>query len=138
MDTGFTVWPLLGFLTATAILVVAGLSLIPEIRNRPALPGGVANAAQWASQPADSSRPGSSRVSAALLRSQAPGRTQPYGQPGAGQHGPAAGALRPPPRAHRPPSPPPPRHRLPRDPRRRGSTASGEGSALGSGERPPA
>ena len=51
-DGDFSIWALLGMLTATAILVFAVLSLLPELRNRPALPGGLANAAQWANQPA--------------------------------------------------------------------------------------
>jgi hypothetical protein len=48
----FSVWALLGMLTATAILVFSVLALLPELRNRPALPGGLAGAAQWANQPA--------------------------------------------------------------------------------------
>jgi hypothetical protein len=51
-DGDFSIWALLGFLTATAILLFAVLRLLPELRNRPALPGGLANAAQWANQPA--------------------------------------------------------------------------------------
>src|SRR3954465_54430 len=60
----FSIWALLGMLVATAILVFAVLSLLPELRNRPALPGGLANAAQWANQPAPGAQSG-----------------QPYGQP---------------------------------------------------------
>jgi hypothetical protein len=48
----FSVWALLGFLTATAVLLFAVLRLLPELRNRPALAGGPAGAAQWADQPA--------------------------------------------------------------------------------------
>ena len=96
MDTAFTVWPLLGFLTATAVLVIAGLSLIPEIRNRPALPGGVADATQWANQPAPDfgQRPGgqqpsygqpppASRPTVSSRPGSRPGARlrQPYGQP---------------------------------------------------------
>jgi hypothetical protein len=47
----FSVWALLGMITATAILLFSVLALLPELRNRPALPGGLANAAQWANQP---------------------------------------------------------------------------------------
>ena len=49
---GFSLWALLGLLTAAAILVVALLTLLPQLRNRPALPGALAGAAQWANQPA--------------------------------------------------------------------------------------
>ena len=49
-DVDFSVFGLLGFLTATAILVFSVLALLPELRNRPALSGGLANAAQWANQ----------------------------------------------------------------------------------------
>jgi hypothetical protein len=51
-DGDFSIWALLGFLTATAILLFAVLRLLPELRNRPALAGGLAGAAQWANQPA--------------------------------------------------------------------------------------
>jgi hypothetical protein len=37
---GFEVWPLLAVLVAAAIAVFALLSLLPELRNRPGLPGG--------------------------------------------------------------------------------------------------
>ena len=42
----FSIWALLGMLTATAILLFSLLALLPELRNRPALPGGLANAAR--------------------------------------------------------------------------------------------
>jgi hypothetical protein len=151
MDTGFTVWPFLGFLTATAILLVAGLSLIPEIRNRPALPGGVANAAQWANQPASDfgQRSGGQQP----YGQQGPGR-QPYGQQGPGQGyaqpgqpgGPGQPYAQPgqpgqpygQPAQQQPYSPPPPPPPA-APPQAGGSTASGEGSGTpGSGERPPA
>ena len=38
-DVDFSVFGLLGFLTATAILVFSVLALLPELRNRPALSG---------------------------------------------------------------------------------------------------
>ncbi|WP_448626922.1 hypothetical protein [Geodermatophilus sp. URMC 64] len=94
---GFFVFALLGLLVAAAIALFAFLSLLPELRNRPALPGGLANAAQWANQQAPDvtgqlggqpGRPGS-----------APG--QPYGQ----QPGAPAG---PPPQQQYAPPPPPP------------------------------
>jgi hypothetical protein len=57
-DFDFSIWALLGVLTAAAILVFAVLTLLPELRNRPALPGALAGAAQWANQPAPGSGPG--------------------------------------------------------------------------------
>jgi hypothetical protein len=51
-DSGFEIAPLLGLLVAVAITLFALLGLLPELRNRPALPGGLANAAQWANQQA--------------------------------------------------------------------------------------
>ena len=78
---GFEIWPLLALIVAAAIAVFAFLSLLPELRNRPNLPGGLSNAAQWANQPAPGAQQG-----------------QPYGQ-----HG-QPGAQPP----HSPPPPPPP------------------------------
>jgi hypothetical protein len=52
MGVSFQVWPLLGMLTAGAILLFAILSLLPQLKNRPAAPAGPAGAAQWADQPA--------------------------------------------------------------------------------------
>ena len=51
MSVSFQVWPLFGTLTAAAILLFAILSLVPQLRNRPALPGSLVGAAQWANQP---------------------------------------------------------------------------------------
>ena len=51
-NAGFSIWALLGTVVALAIALVAVLTLLPELRNRPALPGGLANAAQWANQQA--------------------------------------------------------------------------------------
>jgi hypothetical protein len=65
----FSVFALLTFLSAVAITAFAVLRLLPELKNRPALPGGVANAAQWANQQA----PGSG--------SHPQGPQQQYGQP---------------------------------------------------------
>jgi hypothetical protein len=54
----FSIWALLGALTAAGILMFAVLTLLPEVRNRPALPGALAGAAQWANQPAREFGPG--------------------------------------------------------------------------------
>lgn len=51
LSLSFQVWPLLGTLTAAAVLVFAVLSLLPELRNAPALPGRLSGATQWANQP---------------------------------------------------------------------------------------
>jgi hypothetical protein len=51
-DYDFSIWALLGSLTAAAILLFAVLSLLPELRTRPAPPGEPAGAAPWADQPA--------------------------------------------------------------------------------------
>ena len=124
-DVDFSIWALLGMLTATAILVFAVLALLPELRNRPALPGGLASAAQWANQPA-------------------PNLGQQYGQPGPGQPGAQPGHAQPghpaPPYGQQPPQqqyapPPPPPSGPPSSygppsggtPPSGGSTASGEG-----------
>ncbi|WP_040338488.1 hypothetical protein [Candidatus Blastococcus massiliensis] len=48
----FSVFALLGMITAAAILLFAVLSLLPELRNGPALPGALGGAAQWANRPA--------------------------------------------------------------------------------------
>ena len=107
----FSIWALLGTLTAAAVLVFAVLSLLPELRNRPALPGALGNATQWANQPA----PGSAQSG--------PGT---YGQPGPPpqQYAPPPAVTQPPPgpSAYGPPagSPPPPPG---------GASASGEGTS---------
>ena len=44
-SVGFSIWALLGTLDALVITMFAVLTLLPELRNRPALPGGLANAA---------------------------------------------------------------------------------------------
>jgi hypothetical protein len=72
-SVGFSIFPLLAVIVAAAILLFAFLSLLPELRNKPALPGGLSNAAQWANQ-------------------QAPDLGQQFGQqgqpgPGQQQHG---------------------------------------------------
>jgi hypothetical protein len=129
-DGEFSIWALLGFLTATAILLLAVLSLVPEVRNRPALQGGPADAAQWASQPApDVSRPQQPYGQPAQPYGQPAQpygqRTESYGQP-AESYGQPQQQYSPPPPTPAPPPPP-----------SGGSTASGEGSTTtGSGERP--
>jgi hypothetical protein len=109
--TNFSIWALLGMLTATAILVFAVLTLLPELRNRPALPGGLANAAQWANRPAPEfgqqpgrpAGPGSPGQPGAPYGQPphqqfapspppAPGGAPSYGPPPGGPAGPAPGA----------------------------------------------
>ena len=65
-SVGFSIFPLLAVIVAAAILLFAVLTLLPELRNKPALPGGLAGAAQWANQ-------------------QAPDLGQQFGQSGQGQ-----------------------------------------------------
>jgi hypothetical protein len=68
---GFYVFALLGLIVALVILAFAFLSLLPELKNRPALPGNLANAAQWANQQAPD----------VTQQFRAPGApNQPYGQ----------------------------------------------------------
>jgi hypothetical protein len=119
---GFSIWALLGFLTATAILLFAVLALLPELRNRPALPGGLANAAQWANQQAPEFGQGSPGQHPAPPR-------QGYGSVPPQQYAPPAphagghhAAPPPPPRQYAPPPSAPPS-----PPATGGSTASGEG-----------
>ncbi len=52
LSVDFSVFALLGLLTAAAILLFAAFALLPELRTRPGLAGGQANAAPWADQPA--------------------------------------------------------------------------------------
>jgi hypothetical protein len=97
-NVDFSVWALLGMLTATAILVFSVLALLPELRNRPALPGGLAGAAQWANQPA----PGYGQQQGQQFGQGSYGQpAQPYGQP-AQPYG------QPPQQQYAPPPPPPP------------------------------
>jgi hypothetical protein len=46
----FRIVPLLALLTAVGIAVFAVFTLLPELHDRPALPGGLARAGQWANQ----------------------------------------------------------------------------------------
>jgi hypothetical protein len=76
-SVGFSIFPLLAVIVAAAILLFAFLSLLPELRNRPALPGGLSNAAQWANQQAPD-------LGAQFGQQGQPGPGQPqqqYGQP---------------------------------------------------------
>ena len=112
-------------LTATVILVFAVLSLLPELRNRPALPGGLASAAQWANQPAPEFGQQQGAAGAALR----PGHVRPRRGAAAAVHAAAADPADVVLRASGRWAPPAPG----------GSTASGEGSGTpGSGEPPEA
>ena len=120
--TNFSIWALLGMLTATAILVFAVLTLLPELRNRPELPGGLANAAQWANRPAPEFGPQPGRPAGPT--SAWPPPPAPYGQPPQQHFAPPP----PPPAAGGAPSygPPPGAPPAPG-----GSTAGGEGAGEG-------
>ena len=70
----FSLVGLLALLVTAAVTLFAVLRLLPELRNRPALPGAFAGAAQWANQQApDLGQSGQSTN---------PGAPSPYGQPG--------------------------------------------------------
>jgi hypothetical protein len=95
-SVGFSIFPLLAVIVAAAILLFAVLTLLPELRSKPALPGGLANAAQWANQ-------------------QAPDLGQQFGQsgqPGQGQGQPMPHGQPMPPQ-HQPPQHQPPQHQPP-------------------------
>jgi hypothetical protein len=108
---GFFVFALLGFVVAVAITLFALLALLPELRRRPALPGALAGAAQWANQPA----PDLSTAFGGRAQAGAPGQqgqpgpaqppTQPYGTPPS--YAPPAPTGAPAPGAATPPPPPP-------------------------------
>ncbi len=73
---GFSVSALFGLLVTLAVTAFAVLRLLPELRNRPALPGAFAGPAQWANQQAPDFGVG---------RSTHPGPSagpEQYGQPG--------------------------------------------------------
>jgi hypothetical protein len=131
-DYDFSVWALLGVLAAAAILVFAVLTLLPELKNRPALPGRLAGAAQWANQPAPEfgQQPGAEQQPGAAAQQP----DAPYVQPGYGQAAPPPPYV--PPTAGSPAvqpytTPPVPPAAPPSSPG--GATASGEGTAT---ERP--
>jgi hypothetical protein len=150
-DGDFSIWALLGFLTATAILVFAVLALLPELRNRPALPGGLEDAAQWANQPAPDfgqqsehgppapqhyapPHPYAPEPYAPQPYAPEPYAPQPYAQrPYAPPPVPRAGGPAVPPPPHRTTQPYAPPPSAPQPPAPGGSTASGEGQAPSGG-----
>ena len=84
-DWEFSLVGLLALLVTAAVTAVAVLRLLPELRNRPALPGAVAGAAQWANQQApEFGQPGASTNPGGPAPYGQPG---PYGQPQPGQYG---------------------------------------------------
>jgi hypothetical protein len=74
---GFFIFALLGFVVAVGITLFALLSLLPELRNRPSLPGALAGAAQWANQQA----PDLNTAFGGRPQQAPPGRTGPQGPP---------------------------------------------------------
>lgn len=132
-DFEFSLWALLGFLTSLVILLFAVLALLPELKNRPALPGGLANAAQWANQPAPEfgqqgpqqsqqyGQPGQQYGQPGQQYGQPQGQPQQYGQPQGQQPGPQYGQPATPP-------PPPPTQYSPPPPPRPSSGPSGPGT----------
>ena len=86
-----------------SFLLFAILSLLPQLRNRPAVPAGLAGAAQWANQPAPDfgqpgppaqhtgigpppARAGAARAVARPLRARVPGTAATDGEPQATVH----------------------------------------------------
>jgi hypothetical protein len=126
---GFSLWALLGTIVAAALALFAVLSLLPELKNKPALHGGLANAAQWANQagPERLGRPGAG-----------PGQPtygQPhYGQPG-GTHPPTVPSQGPPPQ-YAPPTQAAPQASPPPAPPY-GPPAGGPAPGAGSAPEPP-
>ncbi len=144
----FSVVGLLALLVTAAVVAFAVLRLLPELRTRPAVPGGLSGAAQWADQPVPQfGSPAGSGPPASPGGSTDPGRTTDpnrYGQPdpygrqgqqaqgqpgqGQGQHGQPGQAHgrpqqdRPDPQYGRPAAPPAPDQDRPG-----GSSASGQG-----------
>ncbi|MET0765010.1 MAG: hypothetical protein ABWY29_09090 [Blastococcus sp.] len=105
LSYGFEIAPLLALLTAAGMTLFAVLALLPELRNRPALPGGLANAAQWANQPAPGQQGGQT--------GQPYGQQPTYGQPGTTRQYGAPQQYEPPqpygaPQPYETPPPPPP------------------------------
>ena len=84
-DFEFSIAALLGVLTAAAILGFAVLSLLPELRNRPALPGALSSASQWANRTGpgagESARP-AGRPGPPPAQPPTPGRPGSPGRPG--------------------------------------------------------
>ena len=110
-DAGFSLWALLGLLTAAAILLFALFSLLPQLRNGPAVPGALAGAAQWANQPAPD--PTAGQQDRPTHGTPPPPPPAPWAAPGAtsGTGAPATGTSPPPPPGYpeppgeRPPAP---------------------------------
>ena len=94
LEADFSIWSLLGLLVAAAIAVFAVLSLLPELKNRPGLPGGLANAAQWANQqsPAFGAGPGQQQYGQPAAVRPAPAVRPAAGPPAALRSAPAAAA----------------------------------------------
>lgn len=122
LSFNFQIWPLLALVVAAAITACAFLSLLPELRHRPARQGDRADAAQWAGRPAPDF--------GQHAQSPAPPPPPPGAAPG-GHAPPPYGS--PPPEAPGGPAVPPPTgppaHGNPGSPG--GATASGEGPAPG-------
>jgi hypothetical protein len=114
---GFYLFALLGFIVAIGITLFAVLSLLPELRNRPALPGALAGAAQWANQqgPGFGGRPQPGQGGPP-----GPPPAQPYGSPSAPPPAQPYGAG---------PGGPPPSGAPGSPSSGQGSTASGHGSS---------
>jgi hypothetical protein len=125
-NVDFSIWALLGMLTATAILIFSVLGLLPELRHRPALPGGLASAAQWAGRPApDFGQHQGQQYGQGAYGQGAYGQpAPPYGQEQPQQYAPPPAPGGPPP-SYGPPAGGPPAPGGP--PARGGSTAWGEG-----------
>lgn len=124
-SVGFSIWALLGTLVALGIALFAVFSLLPELRNGPALPGGLANAAQWANQPApDMGGRGQGHPTSTYGQpTYGPGATHPPTVPppaGPAPYAPPPASATPPPPYGAPPAGPPAPG---------GSTASGAGAA---------
>jgi hypothetical protein len=110
-DAGFSLWALLGLLTAAAILLFALFTLLPQLRNGPAVPGALAGAAQWANQPAPD--PTAGQQDRPTHGIPPPPPPAPWAAPGAtsGTEAPATGTSPPPPPGYpeppgeRPPAP---------------------------------
>ncbi len=79
-DLEFSLIGLLALLVALAVTAFAVFGLLPELKNRPGLPGGLANAAQWANQQAPAFGAGPQQQ-----YGQPPAPPQQYGRPQAPQ-----------------------------------------------------
>jgi hypothetical protein len=132
-DAGFSIWALLGLLTAVAILAFSVFTLLPELRTKPALPGGLANAAQWANQPAPEVGGAGSTAQppAPGHRQQGPSVTGTATPPTTPMTSPTQPPQQSPPPPDRSQAPPPPPYGPPG-----GQGQSGEGSSAGN-DRPP-